>query len=152
MEERPTGTWLSGAKGGDPGSWPGRSLGLPPEGPGSLGSTGARLGGFVVDLVIAGLIAPLLAIVAGGNTPEARQVGGVVVFLLMHALLLPTAGATIGMRLAGIRVQRLSGRNLNVGQALLRGLITVLVVPALIPGRDGRCLHDKAVGSVVLKA
>jgi hypothetical protein len=77
------------------------------------------------------------------------------VFGLENLLLLPTLGATFGMRLLGIGVVRLdgpaAGRPLPLGAAALRTLLLCLAVPALVWDRQYRGLHDKAVGSVVLR-
>jgi uncharacterized RDD family membrane protein YckC len=58
----------------------------------------------------------------------------------------------MGMRVARIRVERLGGGLLAVPQALLRGLMVALTLPALFTDRDGRGLHDRLVRSVVLRA
>jgi len=150
---RPTGTPLSG-----PGAagvrildgHRGQRLGLPAEGPGSVATAGSRLGAVLLDLVVAGLIGGLGSASTGGS-PESRQVAGVVALVLMYAVLLPTAGQTIGMRLVGLRVLRLQGGLLNPWLAFVRGLLVALTVPALITDRDGRGLHDRAVGSVIVR-
>lgn len=149
---RPTGTWLSGPGGGRdaPSGHRGARFGLPATGPGSVATAGARLGAVLVDLVVAGLIGALGSALLDGG-PETRQLVGLVALVAMYAVLLPSAGQTIGMRLVGLRVLRLSGGLLDPGRALLRGVLVVLTVPALLTDADGRGLHDRAVGSVIVR-
>lgn len=155
--ERWTGTWLSGLGAAgvslqQEGQWRGQRYGLPEAGPGSVASFNQRLGGVLVDLLVATLIGGLVNGFLPSPTLQTKQGVGIGVLLLMYAVLLPTAGQTLGMRVARIRVQRLDGRLLGFLPALLRGALVVLTLPALFTDRDGRGLHDKAVGSVVVRA
>ena len=134
------------------GQWRGRRLGLPEAGPGSLATFNARLGAVLIDLVVAGLVGGLVNAFVRDPGLATRQGAGIGALVLMYALLLPTAGQTIGMRVARIRVQRLGGGPLSLPAALLRGVLVALTLPALFTDRDGRGLHDRAVGSVVLRA
>jgi uncharacterized RDD family membrane protein YckC len=78
--------------------------------------------------------------------------GALAVFAVENLLLLPTLGATFGMRLLGIGVVRLdSGRPLTVPAAAVRTVLLCLAVPALVWDRQYRGLHDKAVGSAVVR-
>ena len=58
------------------------------------------------------------------------------------------------MRLVSIRVRPLAGDpgRVGAGKALLRTLLLYLLVPALISDRDGRGLHDRFAGTVVVRA
>ena len=153
-----TGTWLSGLDAAGvslrpEGDWRGKRYGLPEDGPGSVASYGARVGGVVLDSIAAGLVARLVKAFVDGDDFLSRHGPGLAVFVLMYALLLPTLGQTIGMRLVRVRVVRLAdGSPLALPAALLRGVLVALLLPALFTDRQGRGLHDKAVGSVVLRA
>ena len=153
-----TGTWLSGLDAAGvslrpEGDWRGKRYGLPEDGPGSVATFGARLGAVLLDSLAAGLVARLVKTAVEGDGFAYRHGPGVAVFVLMYALLLPTLGQTIGMRIARLRVVRLSdGGLLGLPAALLRGLLVALMLPALFTDRQGRGLHDKAVGSVVVRA
>jgi hypothetical protein len=70
----------------------------------------------------------------------------------MSLLLLSTLSATFGMRLLRIGVTKLGHRGL-VSPLLVtvRTVLLCVVIPALIWDRDGRGLHDKAVGTVVIR-
>jgi uncharacterized RDD family membrane protein YckC len=61
-------------------------------------------------------------------------------------------GFTAGMAALGIRVARLDGATM-VGplRAIPRTLLTAVIIPAAIWDADGRGMHDKAVGTVVLR-
>lgn len=134
-----------------PGEWRGKRLGLPAAGAGSVAGFNPRLGAVLVDLAVAGLMGGLVN--AGLRSPglATRQLAGIAALLLLYAVLLPTTGQTFGMRLAHLRVLRTDGRRLTFAQALLRGILVVLTVPALFTDRDGRGLHDKAVGSLIVR-
>ena len=134
------------------GTWRGQRLGLPQSGPGSIASFNPRLGGVLIDILVATLIGSLITSFVHEPDAVAKQAAGIGALVAMYALLLPTAGQTLGMRAVRLRVTRLDGRPLNFLAALLRGVLVVLTVPALITDRDGRGLHDKAVGSVIVRS
>jgi uncharacterized RDD family membrane protein YckC len=152
-----TGTWLSGLGAAGvslrrEGEWRGQRYGLPAAGPGSVATFNARLGGVLVDLLAATLIGRLVNGFVAHPDLATRQGAGIGALLLMYAVLLPTTGQTLGMRVARIRVLRLDGGLLAFLPALVRGVLVVLTLPALFTDRDGRGLHDKLVGSVVVRA
>jgi uncharacterized RDD family membrane protein YckC len=153
-----TGTWLSGlaAAGVDrsgEGSWPGRRHGLPPEGPGAVATTGSRFAAIVVDLAIGALVAALVngALEDPSSTVRTAIVNGA--FAAQVIVLQTLTGQSIGMRTLGIRVARLADRDGAPGflAVAVRTLLIFLVLPAVILDRDGRGLHDKAAGTVVLR-
>jgi uncharacterized RDD family membrane protein YckC len=151
-----TGTWLSGLGAAGvsrrtEGDWRGKRLGLPEAGPGSAASFNARLGGVLIDIFLATLIGRLITSFVTDPDVAAKQAAGIGALVAMYALLLPTAGQTLGMRAVRVRVARLDGRSLSLVAALVRGVLVVLAVPALITDRDGRGLHDKAAGSVAVR-
>ncbi len=131
----------------------GRRLGLPAEGAGSVAATGARAVAFIVDLVLASLIGALLA-GALGTTPLQRNLVSTGVFAAMTVVTLMGAGQSPGMWLLGLRVRSLRDTRPTLGfvPAALRTALLVLLVPALITDRDGRGLHDRAAGTVVVRA
>ena len=152
-----TGTWLSGLGAAGvqlhaEGDWRGKRLGLPESGPGSVATFNRRLGGVLVDLALAALLRGLLTTFVDEPSRVLWHGAGFGALVLMYALLLPTAGQTIGMRVAGLRVQRLDGAPLAVLPAFARGALVALILPALFTDRQGRGLHDKAVGSVAVRA
>jgi len=151
-----TGTWLSGL--GAAGvelrpvdGWRGRRLGLPPEGPGAIATTGARIAAFMVDALASGLVAALLI---PDQVDPRRGLLGVAVLAIENILLLSLTGRTFGMQLLGLRVRPVRADDARIGflPACVRTALLTLLVPALIFDRDGRGLHDKAAGTVVVKA
>ena len=67
-------------------------------------------------------------------------------------MLTGSPAASAGQRVRGLRVVRLDGRPVGLLRAALRTAAALLLVPALIWDRDGRGLHDKAAGTVVVRA
>ena len=137
----------------DGGFYPGRDLGLPEFGRGSVSGWSRRLGALVIDWFICSLIA-----IAFLYRPHAGHVTDVlsqprlwtpVVFGVEDFLLTALTGFTIGKRLLGLRVARLDGRPVGLW-ALPRTILVLLVVPTLIMDRDLRGLQDKAAGTVVV--
>lgn len=147
-----TGSWLGGpsSAGLEPARTHvrGQQWDLPADGPGAVAGTGRRLGQFVVDAAASALVAGLIVqpprlwstAVFGGST---------VVFLALF-------GQTLGMRLLGLRVLRVRGDQVLPGRpgpwaAFIRTLLLLLLIPAVVYDRDGRGLHDRAVGTVAIR-
>ena len=136
-----------------PAEYPGSGLGRPFEGPGSVATFGRRLLALAIDWGIALLIARL---VVHGHSSELAGGGAllpVLVLALMNWLLIGTVGATIGHRLAGLRVDRVGGGAPGPGRALLRAVLLCLVIPplTLVFDADQRGLHDRLVDTVVVQ-
>lgn len=153
-----TGTWLSGlaAAGVETGArdgWRGRRLGLPPEGSGAVATTGSRAAAFLLDIVVAGLIGGLVNVLVNDPTPGQRAFAANGAFALEVVLLTALTGQSIGMRVLGIRVARLADLDAPPGflPAAVRTALLMLLLPALVLDGDGRGLHDKAAGTVVLR-
>ncbi len=152
-----TGSWLSGGigeTGDEQQEWPGQRLGLPKDGPGSVATRGARLLALLVDLVLMALVTSLFVEV-DVNRPDVMQrfnYLSVLVWFVITALMVSLFGFTAGKALFGLRVVRLDGRPM-VGplRAVPRTVLTALLLPAAIGDADGRGLHDKATGTVVVR-
>lgn len=146
MERKHIGSWLQGpravaAEEGVDLGYPGQRLGRPPEGPGSVAGFGARLVAFVLDALICDVIAVLVLRNVVWATP---------VFALEVLVLTALTGGSAGQRLRRLRVVRLDGGPIGPNRALLRTVLLCLLVPALIWDRDGRGLHDKAAGTLLV--
>lgn len=160
-ENRPsrwTGAWLSGpnaaAGTSTPQEWPGERLGLPKSGPGSVASRGARLVALLLDLVIATLVTRLF-VPMDVTRPEVMQTFNYWAILVWFVIAVGTVsffGFTAGMAALGIRVVRLDGKTM-VGplRTIPRTVLTALILPAAIADADGRGLHDKLAGTIVLR-
>jgi uncharacterized RDD family membrane protein YckC len=151
---RPTreaaGSWLEGPA-FDRTSPRGVSLGLPAEGPGSLASPGVRLVAFLIDGVVANLLAGLPYLFGVRYGPGERGYVVYAAFLLAEFVLVSVAGATIGKQLCRIRVIRLDGGRLAWPWVLARTILLGFLIPAIIWDRDGRGLHDKASGALTIR-
>ena len=73
------------------------------------------------------------------------------VFAVEQTLLVGTAGAGIGHRIAGLRVETLAGGMAGPLRAAARTALLCLAVPALIWDRDQRGLHDKFAGTILVR-
>lgn len=147
VDRKDVASWLEGPGARRPGAdqeYAGQRLGLPEHGPGSVAGFGRRLGAVTIDWVACVLIARAFS--ADPWVP-------LLVFFLENVLLLSTLRSTFGMRLLGLRVDRVaaSGQVYPLRIAL-RTLLLCLVIPATIWDRDGRGLHDKAAGTVVVRS
>lgn len=159
VSDRWTGTWLSGPGSaqepdGEPPKWPGERLGLPEKGPGAVAGRGARLGAFLLDLVLAGLVTSLF-VETDLQRPEVMQTfqyWSIVVWFLISVVAVSLFGFTPGKFAFGMRVVRVDGAAM-VGplRAIPRAVLTAIIVPAALVDRNGRGLHDRAVGTVVVR-
>nr|WP_194719740.1 RDD family protein [Cellulosimicrobium arenosum] len=154
------GSWLEGSPGGGSDGREGRGarLGLPPEGPGSLATLGRRVVALVVDWTLATLVAYLFFRPAAHGFFEGISALPVwsqpLVFAIENVLLVSTLGSTVGHRLLGMRVRRADdpARMVGLGRAVLRTLLLCLVVPAVVWDTDGRSLHDRAAGTLLVRS
>ena len=144
VERKDIATWLEGPGRGprQPGAYAGQRLGLPEHGPGSVAGFGPRLVAYLIDAAACTLIAYGLLRDQGWT---------LAIFALEVAVLTWLASGSAGQLVHGLRVVRLDGRPVGLPRAQLRTLLLCLLVPAVIWDRDGRGLHDKAVGTVVVR-
>jgi hypothetical protein len=142
-------TWLDGPPPRTDG-YAGDRLGLPQTGRGSVGSSGAKLGALLIDFVVAGIVA---AVIVRPHTLPQEHVYGYVsdgVFVVVSALALMFGGRTTGMLATNLQVVRLDGRTMG-WKALPRQVLCALIIPAVITDRDRRGLHDKLLGTIVVR-
>lgn len=147
---REVGGWLSGPP--TPSDHvAGVRLGFPAEGPGSMASTGARIGAFIIDAIVANLLAGIPYFFHVRYTPNSRTFIVLGAFLLIELLFDATYGQTLGKRVLGIRVIRVDGDGLaGFPWLILRTVLLGALIPAVVWDRDRRGLHDKAAGTVVV--
>ncbi len=129
-------------------------LGLPAEGPGSLARMPRRIVALLVDwfvsLAVSGLLFPEDGLARGVLAGD--RMATLAVFGVSSAVLVGLLGHTIGHRLAGLRVIRLrDGRVPGPVAGVVRSALLVLVIPAVVWGRDGRSLHDVAAGTAIVR-
>lgn len=147
------GSWLSGPGNSDAGAYPGERLGLPEDGPGSIARFGRRLAALIVDWVLALGLAALLITLLGADV--AVQTGQLVVWFVLGVASVRLFGFTPGQAVLGLRVVTVDaagvGGGVGLGRLLLRGLLIVLVIPALFTDADHRGLHDLASKTAVIR-
>jgi uncharacterized RDD family membrane protein YckC len=124
-------------------TYPGRRLGRPEQGPGSVARPGRRLAAVAVDWAIA------LAISARFFGADSWST--LLVFGVMQVVLVGSLGSSIGHRLLGLQVVTLDGAWAGPLRALVRSALLCLAVPALIWNADQRGLHDQAAGTVLVR-
>lgn len=127
---------------------------MPRGGPGSLGRFGRRLVGVVIDWTVCQLIAYAFFSVPLPFTAVATSRDTAVLLALFAAenlLLVGTIGYTLGHRVVGLRVRSTDGRPARLFQAVVRTVLLCLFIPAMFWDRDGRGLHDKAAGTLIVR-
>jgi uncharacterized RDD family membrane protein YckC len=96
------------------------------------------------------IIAELIAVAFGWHPGTAAGTWGTLaIFGAEQLLLLSTLGYTIGKRLFGMRVGKLGGP-LTPLHVIVRTLLLLPLIPAVVWDRDGRGLHDRLAGTVVV--
>ncbi len=144
------------AAGSDDEAYPGQHLGLPEFGSGSVAGWSRRLGALLIDWLACSVIAAAFFYhpSAGHSTNLLVQprLWTLAVFGVQDWLLTAFAGFTIGKRLTGLRVIRLDRQPVGLVRGFIRTALLMLVVPTLMMDRDLRGLHDKAAGTVVVRA
>jgi uncharacterized RDD family membrane protein YckC len=128
---------------------------MPRTGRGSMARFGRRLVGVLIDWTACQLIAaavfhvplPFAGVASGSDTLVLLGL-----FALEHLLLVGTTGYTLGHRVVGLRVLSADGRRARPFQVLVRTVLLCLFLPAMFWDKDGRSLHDKAAGTLIVRA
>jgi hypothetical protein len=152
------GGWLEGpptGAAGENGAAHGSRLGLPVTGSGALAALGRRVVALVIDWVAC------LAISAAFFHGDPMATLGV--FAIENVVLVGMLGTTVGHRLLGLRVVRVvrgvpktPGPTEPVGQpgllaGAVRAVLLCLVIPAVVWDADGRGMHDRLAGTVIVR-
>lgn len=124
-------------------TYPGERLGLPREGAGSIGRIGRRVGALFIDYGAAYLISGFF-----GWDPLAI----LAIFAVIQIAFLPTLQGSPGHRLFGMRLARLDGSWVGLWRPVVRTALLIVVIPAVIWDADQRGLHDKVVGTVLIRS
>ncbi len=132
-------------------TWPGKRIGLPQAGAGSLAGFWRRLAAITFDWLTAYLVAT--ALFRDTSNPLATVDPWLItlVFLVAQIASIGVLDGSPGHLVFGMRVLRLDGRN-RVGfvKAMTRSLLLCLLIPAVIWDADGRGMHDKAAGTALV--
>lgn len=158
VDRRDIGSWLEG-----PGSrmgasgYTGERLGLPETGRGSVARFGRRLVAVLIDWTLCQVIAYAVFGVdlpfteATAQTSAADVFIPLAVFAAENLLLVGTLGSTVGHKVVGLQVQALNAGAIQPLQTVIRTLLLCLFLPAMFWDRDGRALHDRAAGTVLVR-
>jgi uncharacterized RDD family membrane protein YckC len=147
-----TQTWLTGRpeqpdedpQAGPSGQdYPGQRLGLPEHGPGSAGGFGPRILAIVIDWLPCSVAAQLLT--------KNPAFSALVLFAAITVASVGIAGRTVGHAVAGLRVAQLDGQRAGFAAAVIRTVLLCLLIPPVVYNTDGRGLHDRAAGTIVLR-
>ena len=136
------GSWLDGGP-RPSGEYPGQRLRLAEHGPGSLAPFGRRALALAIDWTLCVVISNAIF----GRNPW----GPLGVLALENVALVGTIGTTIGHRLLGLRVVRLGGGVAGILRASARTALLCAAIPAAVWDADGRGLHDRLAGTVILR-
>lgn len=153
VDRRVLGSWLEGPRAaaraqGVTFAPRGERLGLPFEGSGSVARVGRRLVAFVIDSAAA-----VLAVLATGVRPSDTVYNWLVLiaFGVITTVTLALMGRTFGHAAMRLHLVDLRGSGLQPLRILLRQILLCLLVPACIWDADGRGLHDKLAGTVLVR-
>lgn len=116
----------------------------------SYASVGRRLGALVIDWFASLGIALLVFRDFAYGTPDS-MLATTGVFYVEIVLFTFLTSCSFGQRLLSMRVVNLNGGRLSLWRIMLRTLLILLVIPALVMDSDGRGLHDRIVGSRVIR-
>lgn len=134
-----------------PPDYPGKTLGLPDTGQGSLAPMGRRLAALLIDWLIAYGLALLGVEFGVWSTPMLSTVV-LVIWLLLGVAAVRLFGFTPGQLMLGLVVVAVGGRRpVGIGRLVVRGLLIGLVVPPLFTDSDGRGLHDRLTATAVVR-
>jgi uncharacterized RDD family membrane protein YckC len=123
---------------------------MPREGAGSMGRFGRRLVAALIDWTLCQLIAfGVFGVPFGQAGPHSFT--PLAIFAVENLVLLSTLGSTIGHRVVGLRVLSRDGHAARPFQVVVRTVLLCLFLPAMFWDGDGRGLHDKAAGTLIVR-
>lgn len=133
--------------------YPGQRLGLPREGRGSIARPGRRIAALLIDVASAGLIGFAFFSTPDPVTgvPFANPVAANVIFFAVQILFIPLIGGSPGHRIMGMRLERASGGWVGAWRPIVRTALLALIIPAVVWDADQRGLHDKAIGTLLVR-
>jgi len=136
-------------------SYPGERLGRPEQGAGSVGRLGRRLAALAIDYAAATVIATaFLGFDQFALPGEAglTQFAPITVFAALQVIFIPLIAGSPGHRIVGLRLELLHGGWAGLWRPIVRTLLLILVLPAVVFDADQRGLHDKAAGTILVRA
>lgn len=123
--------------------WPGRRLGLPESGSRSIARFGRRFAALSIDWAAAVLVSIAFFQYDAWAT--------LAVFAVAQIVFLLTVNGSVGHLLLGMRVVPVAGGYLGWWRPFARTALLCLVIPAAIWDADQRGMHDRLVGTVLVR-
>jgi len=123
--------------------WPGRRLGLPASGPRSVGRIGRRIAALAIDWGTAVLVSVAFF--------QYQAWATLAIFAAVQVVFLLTLNGSPGHLLLGLRVVPVAGGYLGLWRPFARTLLLCLVIPPVIWDRDQRGMHDRLIGTVLVR-
>ncbi|MCV7254573.1 RDD family protein [Mycobacterium hackensackense] len=145
-------SWLSGPQPDyESGDYPGRRLGMPEDGPGSIARFGRRTAALLIDWLIGyGLAA--LAMAVGLVSLPALSTTVLAVWFVLGVVSVRLFGFSPGQFVMGLMVVPVDNRDhVGLGRAIGRGLLIATVVPPLFTDTDLRGLQDRGTATAVVR-
>jgi uncharacterized RDD family membrane protein YckC len=135
--------------------WPGKRLGLPERGPRSIARAGRRLAALAFDWLIASTISIAFFPVGEGELFDrilaSNSFATLSVFAVLQIVFIATLGGSVGHLAFGMRVVPLNPAWVGVVKPAVRTVLLCLFIPAVIWDRDHRGLHDRLLGTVLVR-
>lgn len=136
-------SWLEGPPQLNPEEWPGKRLGRPESGTGSVARIGRRVGALCIDWVLAMILSFVFF--------EGSALANLSFFAAMQIIFVGVTGHSIGHRILGMQVQGMDGTAIRPLQGLIRTILVCLVIPPLVTDPDQRGLHDRAIKAILVR-
>jgi uncharacterized RDD family membrane protein YckC len=112
-----------------------------------LASLSARFGALLVDWLLCLIVAALI------GTVDGQPWLAPALLVVLHTVSVGFVGQTPGMYLTKVRCVSTDGdAPIGPARAGLRGLLLILIIPAIVMDGYRRGLHDRAAGSVMVSA
>lgn len=148
------GSWLSGPQSvaeGKKSQFPGENLGLPAHGTGSVASTGRRALALCIDWFLSVIVCVM---VWGAYPMPSTHI--LCLWFIVCFLSVSLVNRTPGQILTGVFIASIvpgqEQQRIGVLRAFFRQVLLLpLLIPAFFQDSDGRGLHDRATGTIVLR-
>lgn len=137
------GSWLDGPPPAQ--DYPGQRLGRPDTGPGSVARIGRRFLAILIDWLIALALASLLV------SYDLQNLVTLWIWFGVTAVAVGFTGHSLGHFLLGLQVQTMDGYAPGLWRGIIRSALILPVIPVLIMNADQRGLHDRAVGTILVR-
>jgi uncharacterized RDD family membrane protein YckC len=139
-----------------PANWPGKKFGLPERGSRSIARGGRRACALALDWAVASVLSlglfppkPEAGVAAWTASDPFATLG---IFAVLQVVFIATAGGSIGHLVFGLRVVPLKPGWVGVVKPIARTVLLCLAIPAVIWDRDQRGMHDRLVGTLLVRA